>query len=115
MDPMDMRATIDAFEREAASATFDAVANDAVTEATRTMNDRLEKEIVGAWRAGYDQLHVYDGAALGAKDVADTFAMTMYLLPGHDGHGRPDPPDMIYRYSYDLSDMTRELARKALS
>lgn len=34
---------------------------DLLTQAARAHTERLEYEILGAWRAGYDYLHVYSG------------------------------------------------------
>lgn len=84
-------------------------------ESIRTeVQNRVEQEVLAAWRAGYDRVHVYDKAELGERGLSESFALTRLYLPGHEGGRRPDPPDLIYRYSYELNSVPDSVFRAAL-
>jgi len=55
---------------------------------------RLEKELHGAWRAGYDRVHIY-------RD-ADNFSFDMYAYPSMKGEHEP-VAEYRYECHYDLN------------
>ena len=75
---------------------------------------RLEYELHGAWRAGYTYVHVYDPIPTAVDETpTETSSLRQYLLPSHSKR-RPNPPDAIYRYSYDLTSVPDEVIRRAV-
>ena len=82
----------------------------------REVRRRMEYEVRAAWRAGYDYVHVYDDVGTQSPRMAEEdFTYRQYILPANKGERRPNPPDKIYRFSYDLNsipdDEIRELIR----
>ena len=76
--------------------------------------DRLEKELRGAWRAGYDYLHVY-GPRLGEFNRDEIFMIRQGVIPSDREH----PPvrsteDWVYSYTYDLTSVPDGLLRQAI-
>jgi len=83
----------------------------------REQADRMERELRGAWRAGYDHLHVYDEVdnKLLGRDTPDmALSLTRAVLPGYEGDPRPDPPGYAYRFTYDLTSVPDEEIRAAI-
>lgn len=87
--------------------------SDIVTEAAESMARQMEYELRGAWRAGFDYVHVYDDASLGMADPAETVALTQYVLPSNRQEP-PRPTDRIYRYTYDLGSVPDDAIRAAI-
>lgn len=91
--------------------------SEAVERAVGELAEHLEYELRGAWRAGYDYLHVYDeppGQTWGSDDFAEAFTLRQYVYPANDGVPRPDPDDLIYRHSYDLTSVPDDVMRAAV-
>jgi len=88
-----------------------------VSDAVDAWHDRLEKELFGAWRAGYDYLHIYRDAPqpLGRKSLAETAVLGgRYVVPSHsrdpllgDEHG------FQYLHTYDLTTVPDNVMRAA--
>lgn len=87
-----------------------------IDDAVEALHERLEKELLGAWRAGYDYLHVYNDHGtepLGREGLSERYTINQYVLPGHSE--RPVRPDSLaYAYTYDLSDVPFGVMRSAL-
>jgi len=88
-------------------------------EAARAIDDRLETELLGAWRAGYNWLHVYQpletANAAGAQDLTETITLGLIVYPTH--HKRaPEAVPTEYRYvqSYDLRSVSTTEMRAAM-
>lgn len=93
---------------------------DAASEYASAWSERLERELEGAWRAGFDYLHIYtdDEPALSIdkrEPNSDPFAYTemRYVFPTH--YERPLRPDGVrYLYTYDLSSVPDHILRAAI-
>lgn len=85
-----------------------------VGRVAEAMVERLEYELRGAWRVGYDYLHVYDDPSPLARDGPETFTVSMYFYPGNEGVPRADPENLVYRYSYDLTSVPDDVLRQAI-
>lgn len=82
---------------------------DAIDHATQAVLDQLETDIVGAWQAGYNYMHVYHTFGI---DSHDTFDVGTYTVPAY----APQPPGYdlngaTYTRTYDLDGLTRAQAR----
>lgn len=71
-------------------------------QAVQQYRERLEKELLGAWRAGYDYVHVYRVP----QDPTEMPTFSRYLFPTDSQHP-PTVSDRIYCHTYDLSDISR--------
>lgn len=87
------------------------IVTDAVDRAVEAFADRLETELRGAWRAGYNYVHVYD--ELPSGEPGETFTLQQYVLPT-DVEQPPHPPQLQYRYTYDLSSVSAAELRAAI-
>lgn len=79
--------------------------------ATRAMAERLDYELRGAWRAGYDYVHVYDEPP--SPPESGTFALRRYVLPT-DEERPPRPSSLIYRYTYNIGSTPDEAIRETI-
>lgn len=89
---------------------------DSVDDATRRIAEREEYTLRGAWRAGYDYVHVYrpdTTPPLGRGGLTDTFSLPTNVLdptndPEPNGHwGR-------YLYTYDIGGVPDAEIRAAI-
>lgn len=83
---------------------------EAIDAAAQAMQERLNKEIIGAWRAGYQYLHVYDGTPSQFRPET-TFSVSIFVFPSIS-EKPPRTPDTQYGYTYDLTDIDREMVRE---
>jgi len=97
---------------------YDMNLGDLSAEVTKEFNERLEYEILGAWRAGYDFLHVYEEDTLSTQPlgtvdmVEDALTFSQYVLPSNNEH--PIRPDGVaYAYTYDLTSVPDHVMRAA--
>jgi len=76
--------------------------SNAVDDAAAAVAERMEKELHGAWRAGYDYLHVYrEAGGLTTQELSEQVSITQYVLPSNNEHPiRPD--ELAYEYTYDI-------------
>jgi hypothetical protein len=84
----------------------------ALQSAIDEMNERMEREVLGAWRAGYEYLHVYN-PVVSAYDSDDPHLFSQYVLPSN----RPpleDVGDVRYAYSFELGDVDAAEVRARL-
>jgi hypothetical protein len=88
--------------------------SDALKEVQKLVNEHLEKELIGAWRAGYDRVDVYDDMPTGDGVQSMQWSICQHFHPAHEGDARPDPDGMVYRYSYDLTSVSDDVMRKAI-
>jgi len=88
--------------------------SDAVESAGRAVQERLEWELRGAWRAGYDWLHVYEPVRELARNAPGDFSVTFRVLPSHS-KTRPSPDELRYLHSYDLRGVSAGEVRAAVS
>ena len=89
--------------------------NQAMESAMEQFNEQLEKDLIGAWRAGYNYLHIYSEPqthSLGEHGV-ESFTMTQYTLPSYTKE-RPDPERLDYSYTYDLTSVPDEVVMNAI-
>jgi len=91
------------------------VISEMAEQAARATQEQLEKELIGAWRAGYDWLHLYKElpGAFVHKPLSESVTLTYRVLPT-DSPRPPRPDELHYIRSYDLRDVERpmvELAR----
>ena len=82
-----------------------------IEQAVREITERLEYELRGAWRVGYDYVHIYDEPP--SPPESGSFALRQYVLPT-DLERPPRPPELIYRYTYDLNSVSDEEIREAI-
>jgi hypothetical protein len=83
-----------------------------VSELTAAHYDRLETELFGAWRAGYDYLHVWTTIQKKPAGRLDPFYVSEVFLPSNV----PDPecpPTATPRETYDLSAIPDHVMRAA--
>lgn len=73
-----------------------------------TFAERIDRELRAAWRADYEYVHVYTTLT---HAPTDTPAPNIRLLPSESA-ARPDPADLRYVYSYDLSSVDAERVRE---
>lgn len=81
----------------------------AVVEAVAAVNEHLEYELRGAWRAGYDYVHLYDEPpAVGQDDpLGEQPAIRWWVLPSNEEQP-PRPDGRRYRHTYDLAAVSDE-------
>lgn len=85
---------------------------DALDELLDAYNDRLEKELRGAWRAGYNYLHVY--AKRAPTDVpSDMYSIRNAVLPT-DVERLPEPEGWVYEHTYDIGGVPDDVVRRML-
>jgi len=76
--------------------------------------ERMEYELQGAWRAGYDYLHVYrEGGGLARQDLTEQVTLGQYVFPAHSEQP-PKPPQLRYEYTYDLTSVPDHVIRAAV-
>ena len=77
---------------------------EATTRVAEAFAERLEYELRGAWRAGYDYVHVYDEdpAKRLSRELGDSFSVSQYVLPSNQKIP-PRPDTRRYRHTYDLT------------
>lgn len=88
------------------------LADDAMREAVESITEQLEYELRGAWRAGYDYVHVYDALQCDGVQM-DAYSIRKAVVPAHYEHP-PKPPGYAYRYTYDLCGVSDEEVRAAI-
>jgi hypothetical protein len=76
--------------------------------------EQLEKELRGAWRAGYSYVHIYS-PTLGDFDSDATVTIKKGALPSDS----KEPPrrctgEWVYRYSYDIDAVSDDKIRRAV-
>lgn len=83
---------------------------DAIDDAMRTVQEQMDYEVRGAWRAGYDYLHVFEenplhDVALGTRDLSEeAVTFTQYTYPSDsDEPKRLEHDGIVYSYSYDFT------------
>jgi len=77
------------------------IIGEAAEELSRKVAERMDYELRGAWRAGYDYVHVYD--TLACKGVRlDPFSVQQAVLPSDDKEP-PEPPHYHYKFTYDIA------------
>ena len=81
---------------------------DAIRKAAEAHTEYLEKELRGAWRAGYDYLHVYSKP----KTSIEELSLVTYVLPSNDAP--PRPPSLTYDVTYDLASVPDDVIRKMI-
>lgn len=92
----------------------DDLLTDAAKTATGKIMEQMEYELRGAWRAGFDYVHVYDKmGTLARSEMGEQFSLSQYVLPANH-HRPPDPPGLTYRYTYDLTAVPDETIRRAI-
>ena len=91
------------------------VLQEATTRVAEAFAERLEYELRGAWRAGYDYVHVYgDGPGdIRSVELNEQFSVTQYILPSNQKQP-PRPQTREYRYTYDLTSVSDAEIREAI-
>jgi len=92
---------------------IDTLAREATRTATRALAERLEYELRGAWRAGYDYLHVYDDHGEPTPTASEYFTVRQYVLPSTRAEP-PMPSDRRYLYTYDIGSVPDDEIRAAI-
>lgn len=96
---------------------MDELVSDAVEETTNAVAERLDYHLRGAWRAGYEYVHIFHPVpeleGVMNADREDYFTTTIGVLPSNL-EKPPQPDGYRYQYSYDLSDVDDEAIRAAL-
>lgn len=82
-----------------------------IKQTTREMAEQLDYELRGAWRAGYDYVHVYDEPP--SPPDSGTFTLRQYVLPTN-AEQPPNPVGPIYRYTYDIGSVSDGEIREAI-
>lgn len=115
MDPVVTDADVARLERTLSEVTQDAVLRTSATEElTRQLVDRLEYELEGAWRAGFDFLYVVTYNDIAGYDDSDFEAFTVKrsYIPSNNPDRRPPEP-MATMERYDLRGVTTAEIREA--
>ena len=68
--------------------------------------ERMDAELRGAWRAGYSYVHVYT-----SRTELQSWRINVYIFPAKSA-SRPDPGQLTYVKSYDLSSVDAERVRE---
>lgn len=76
--------------------------DDVIDNVAKGFNEQLERELWGAWRAGYDYLHVYSNQE-SMYEPSESFSISMLIFPAYS-EKPPKPGDLIYHYTYVLED-----------
>ena len=85
-----------------------------IEKIARQHAERMEYELRGAWRAGYDYLHVYDELPNGGTDTPEQLlSVTQYVFPSNV-EKPPRPPQLRYAYTYDLTSVPDHVLRNAI-
>jgi hypothetical protein len=72
----------------------------------------MDYELRGAWRAGYDYLHVYD--TLACEELRrDPFSVQQAILPSN-AERPPEPPGYSYKHTYDIGAVDDAVIRAAI-
>lgn len=87
--------------------------DDAITRATERIAAREERELRGAWRAGYDRVDVYDEQPEFGSGVGRV-TLTRRYIPRHAGDDRRDPSGWRYAFSYDLENVPDDVLLAAI-
>lgn len=109
-DPTDM--DIHELAKQLSDTVHADVLNTRMQDAVDAHRERLEKELMGAWRAGYDYLHVYDNMPAREDVGRGKFEITQGVIPSN----REEPPKSrgcVYRYTYDLTSVPDHVLRAA--
>lgn len=92
------------------------IAGNATERLSQQYAERMDKELHGAWRAGYDYLHVYQEPqthSLARESLTESFTMSHYVLPSNNDH--PTTPDNLqYSYTYDIGSVPDHVIRAAI-
>jgi len=86
----------------------------ATAKAAKAMRERMEQELHGAWRAGYNYLHVYDPVEPVGRADTTQFAVRQYVFPAYSEHP-PEPDGVRYRYTYDIKSTPDAAIQAAVS
>lgn len=85
-----------------------------LTDTLEEFSERMDKEILGAWRAGYDYLHVYEEIPELARtdvDSLDSISFSQYVHPSnYPPHRHLD--GLCYGYTFVLDDQEIERAKE---
>lgn len=82
-----------------------------VEEAVRDMEQQIEYELRGAWRAGYSYVHVFDDVR--PRSEPGTVRLTQHVLPTNVEQP-PDPVGLVYRHTFDIDSVPDEQIREAV-
>lgn len=85
--------------------------DDAVQSAVESIAERMEKELYGAWRAGYNYVHVYKSLDYNGLR-RDAFTIGQLVLPSNTEQP-PRPDTAAYQYTYDLTAVPEAALREA--
>lgn len=95
---------------------FEDIAGNLTERLSQQYAERRDRELHGAWRAGYDYLHVYQEPAthsLAREPLAESFTMSHYVLPSNNQH--PTTPDSLeYHHTYDIGSVPDHVIRAAV-
>jgi len=88
-----------------------------VTDAADAWHERLEKELFGAWRAGYDYLHIYadEPEPLGREPLANATVLgTRYVIPSRNREPMlRDHSGIQYLHTYNFETIPDHVMRAA--
>jgi hypothetical protein len=94
--------------------------NQRLNDAVSSLHEQLEKELHGAWRAGYNYLHVYsknpmfDGLDQ-TPPVENAVAFTYYVYPSDSANAKALEHNGIqYAYSYDFTTIPDHIVKAAI-
>lgn len=92
--------------------------SDMVGKFTEEFAEQMAYELRGAWRAGYDYLHVYDAPGPAGPwddtELKERLTVRQYVYPSHKGAPRPSPDALVYRYTYDLTSVPDDVIRSVI-
>ena len=89
----------------------EALRSDAMETVMDAVAERMEKELYGAWRAGFKYVHVYQMLDYGGLRL-ETFSVKQAVVPSHT-ENPPKHPSAQYLHTYDLTDVPAAALRKA--
>lgn len=81
---------------------------DAIDALVESFVERLEYEVLGAWRAGYSFLHVYHYDSTAS---AGSLIMRYYVIPS-DSEKPPSATDGYRPETFDLRVIDRDMVRR---
>lgn len=89
------------------------ILTDTAQKISKEFAKRMEYEVRGAWRAGYDYLHVYDDMNTRTYNGLEDFTICQYVYPSNSD--KPIRPDKLrYAYSYDLNSVPDHVIREMI-
>ena len=91
---------------------MDDLVTDTVERAMQSLSEQLEYELRGAWRAGYDYVHLYEPMQpMARQKLTGTLSLQQFVLPSH-AETPPRPDGVNYIGTYDIGAIPDSVIRR---